>query len=292
MTTIFNVEDFSEIAKDVISGEDLPPSHPAVHEKFNAAMKNIPGFSRGWMEVRGALEADGYALLKVEKLNVLPLGFIRDLAILLTHQIGTPNPAGVFREAAGALIPSSAIAVDVRPRRSGNRHDPSTVDGAAPLHTDSSFSLKPERYFGLWCVNPAETGGESVLIDSREVVGELRKLSGGERCIDILSNCNLPLWMESKSMPVRILTEPGSSRAIVRFHESRIARGIIDKELPDSDPRVQALCLFMKILSSERFSRVVPLDRDEVLFIDNHRMIHGRRDFSDRNRHMLRIRMT
>ena len=161
----------------------------------------------------------------------------------------------------------------------------------AELHTDSNYKEKPERYMALLMVHKAACGGGiSSFVAIEDLIKEFEKTAEGRAHLPTLRTKTFPV-----EPPTKYKTEPkGDYRVIDDFGNIRFRRDTIEAALnnlknrePDKEAAVKAFSDFMS-KSLDRFS--VTLDSEDILILDNYRVLHARTKFRDNNRLMLRIR--
>ncbi|MFG1849587.1 TauD/TfdA family dioxygenase [Micromonospora carbonacea] len=258
---------------------------PDVQERLAcSALAHVPGLPTAVQLISQSLAADGHAVVGVPGLAALPHAQRDAVVIAVSALIGRPSPVGET---------TSLLVWDVRPRldlpaaqRSANV---STSSGEACLHTDSTFAPVPERWFGLWCVQPAKDGGANVLVDARRVVGVMATEPGAQAALELLRSNDVPLWNGRSVQPVRVLGGPG--QPLVRYREDLVAEGLRRAGLGPTHLLTGAVDTFSRMLATSRCRTRIRLAADEVLFVDNHRTVHAREHFADPARHLLRVRM-
>ena len=165
----------------------------------------------------------------------------------------------------------------------------------AELHTDSQYSRYPEEYFGLLTLRKACCGGgESYLLSLNDILRELGELPNGTKTEEILKSSEYPFIVpnvfkqtqgekEYNFGPILGLNE-------IRFRVDTLEKAL--KEKPDSCTKEQAQAYYQLkniIINSPSIKRFF-LEDGDLLLVNNKTMLHGRSQFSDPNRHLLRIR--
>jgi gamma-butyrobetaine dioxygenase len=141
-----------------------------------------------------------------------------------------------------------------------------------PLHTDSqSRRGVPPRWQVMLCMRPAAHGGETLLVDTWALL---------QRIVAEDPALHQALLTQPRRMPFVFRDVVGPTVALrgggVVFTHSPMAVG-------DDVERRLAPWL-------ERTPRIeLRVEADEVLVVDNHRMLHGRRAFEDPQRRFLRL---
>ncbi len=166
----------------------------------------------------------------------------------------------------------------------------------APFHNDSAFRILPEKYFGLWAIKAARDGGNSTAIHVRQLVEYLEKSSSGQKCLDILRFYNFPFRVppafaanpdEPKVIEAPILAQS----PLIRFRLDTIMKGFQQRPELATPERLWAVKYFDRIVRTYPDKLEFKLNDGEVVFFNNHTMLHGRTAFSDRQRLLLRIRI-
>lgn len=180
------------------------------------------------------------------------------------------------------------IVWDVMPQtsvlhESTDRIDISTRLGTADLHTDSAGTTDPEPKFALFCLNPANKGGDSVIVDSSIVLDALQ----AEHPIEYrqLFRERL-LWRNGSNVFSRQLVWLDNGHRKIAYRSDLIE----PKGETQSGSKMSGLVLFEKFISSSKYQQTIKLKADDFLLVDNQRILHGRTEFNDISRHLLRIR--
>lgn len=196
---------------------------------------------------------------------------------------------------------SGSIVWDVKLDRSANVRNItySQHNFYADLHTDTQYFENPEEVISLWCLNADSFGdGESLLADGRKVIEALTSGFTDFANLDLLKSFKFPFrvpsvfTVDAEDKCVEVFTGPIISETpLIRYRRETIdnARVISGYEL--SQEYLDILDRIDFILSDPRISHKFLLNRGEVVFINNHEILHGRTAFSDANRHLLRVRL-
>lgn len=174
--------------------------------------------------------------------------------------------------------------------------------GSADMHTDSSFYPMPEEQFLLYVVSAARcNGGESLLIDVDDVRSALQGTAAGRIAFDLLATHPLPFrvpaiyaagddQLEYFLGPVFGTDQHGN--LTMRWRHDSIMKGLAARPDLGSPALFAALDLVNQVVErhAPRFER--HLADDTLLWADNRRMLHGRANYSDAHRHLIRIRIS
>ncbi len=213
------------------------------------------------------------------------------LLYALAALIGRPSPTDA-RE--------GRILWDVTPRPTAGDYDAtfSEHDGEAAFHTDTQYYPVPERWIALYVMTPAGCGGGlSVLCDGEAVRGALDRPET-RWALHLLESQPLPFRVPSLFTTDR---RPGAVQATIapifstcpgiRYRRDTLLDGwshfpeYRSRELEDAVRVLEA-----ELVGSDHAVRFA-MPRDSLLVADNHRALHARTGFTDRRRHLLRVRM-
>ncbi|AWK84838.1 TauD/TfdA family dioxygenase [Azospirillum thermophilum] len=213
------------------------------------------------------------------------------LLYALAACIGMPSPTDAR---------DGRIVWDVVPRRTAGDYYAtfSEHDGEAAFHTDTQYYPAPERWIALYVMTPARCGGGlSILCDGEAVRDALdgpetrwaRQVLEGQplpfRVPSVFSTDRRPGVVQATVAPV-FSSCPG-----VRYRRDTLLDGwshFPDYRSAEAEAAVRVLeAELVRTPHAVRFA----MPRDSLLVADNHRALHARTAFSDRQRHLLRIRM-
>lgn len=197
---------------------------------------------------------------------------------------------------------------DVRDRSADSRPQGSDFitfserTGRADMHTDSSFSPRPEEHFMLYVVRAARCGGgASCLVDVDDVLAMLTDTRSGRSALQTLT-AHIPFRVpgafanrddsaEVGMYPVFSSFPDGTHAIGMRWRHDAIIKGLEARpELASSELR-SAIALVHDLVENSVHCDLHALNDDSLLWVDNHRMLHGRTDFQDPDRHLIRIRV-
>ena len=161
---------------------------------------------------------------------------------------------------------------------------------AVPPHTDEAYRAVPPGILVLFCVRPAATGGETVLVDGFQIGERLRRED--PEAFALLARVRQPFHRihdgtidQRTRAPVLVLDDAGELVGF-RFHTRTAAPLDLPAELVErvyaANHRLSAL--MMAPANQVRFA----LGPGEAVLFDNHRVMHSRRPFDDPER-FLRI---
>lgn len=176
--------------------------------------------------------------------------------------------------------------------------------GKADMHTDSSFYPMPEEYFVLYTVSAARChGGQSLIVDVEDIYQELQKTEAGRAAYKLLRDTAVPFRVPSvyaakddcvEYFMAPVFVEKGVAEGglTIRWRFDSILKGLAARPDLSTPELMSALELVNDIVEVQvsRFSEW--LDDDTFLLTDNHRTLHGRADYEDEKRHLIRIRIS
>jgi gamma-butyrobetaine dioxygenase len=146
------------------------------------------------------------------------------------------------------------------------------TSGFTPLHTDSqSRRGVPPRWQVMLCVRPASEGGQTLLLDTWPLLAHIE-------------TAEPPLF---QALLTRTRRMPFVFGDIVGPTVSLRGGGLVftHSPVPVGDDVERALAPWLHRAPLIELG----VDADEVLVVDNHRMLHGRRAFEDARRRFLRL---
>lgn len=157
--------------------------------------------------------------------------------------------------------------------------------GEAGLHTDAQYRRRPEDVVCLFVVRPALAGGATRLLTVADAAAAVRRHPRGRELLEALAR---PAW--SWETPEVFEAETGFRAAVmpgdgtIRWRADNLAASLSAEQL-----RVAAV--FEACIETAPEVVELPLDAGDVLLLDNRTTLHGRTDFSDPRRLLLRVRL-
>ena len=171
----------------------------------------------------------------------------------------------------------------------------SQTNAEASMHTDTQYFSEPEPYFGLFCIKPAKDGGGmSQVIDSRVVLNNLSEVDGE----DLLTELARPFPFRVPNIFTKdpynqvpeITWAPIISSNGIRYRKDTLISALSVDGVSVPDSQLSALESFEEALGRAPITNY-KLGAGDVLFVNNHRLLHGRTAFEDADRLMLRVRV-
>lgn len=183
-----------------------------------------------------------------------------------------------------------------RGNTSGREATFSELNVEAPWHTDSAFRQQPEDYFGLFVINSASVGGDSLVMQVKQIMGSLQQSDEGLRCLEILRLEKFPFrvppaFAGDRAEDKVILAPVIGESPLIRFRLDTILAGF--KCCPElvTSGRLWALHYFNRFLETYGLQSQMKLDEGDIIFINNHTVLHGRTAFEGSDRLLLRARL-
>ncbi|WP_406401425.1 TauD/TfdA family dioxygenase [Streptomyces uncialis] len=147
--------------------------------------------------------------------------------------------------------------------------------GELLAHTERSGTPKPSRLLLLVCLQPASTGGETILADGREVHGHLADES--REAASALCQPRTAYFGAGTGQATQVFTRQADGRISMRLRQDTLARWspVVQPYLP---------ALRRAIATSQRR---LTLQAGQGYLLDNHRWLHARTRFTG-DRRLLR----
>ena len=167
----------------------------------------------------------------------------------------------------------------------------------AELHTDSQYSDYPEDYFGLLTIKKASCGGGiSYLLSLEQILEDIRALSDGTEIERILTETKYPfivpnVFKKSSGEEHEFNFGPILRENEIRFRVDTFEKAIAFNGNLCTKQQVDAYKKLKKIIIENKKTKQFYLENKDLIFINNKTMLHGRSEFQDPERHLLRIRM-
>ena len=166
----------------------------------------------------------------------------------------------------------------VRPRSTDPGQTFSQRAGDAGLHTDAAYHDDPEERFALICVQPAVDGGYTRLLGAADIARSLDPL--------LARRLRVPQWR----WRVPEIFGSGLSGRHSVLDDDGTVRWRSDNLVIPGDLQ-HAAAAFAVHLETHPMLVQLLLPADAVLICDNRRVLHGRTNFTDRRRWLIRVRL-
>lgn len=152
-------------------------------------------------------------------------------------------------------------------------------------HTECyEFAGTPPKYLALWCLVPAaDGGGQTTLADMYAFFGALSDAEQEQvrsRAYPFVSSAGVQDMELGRTAAHPLREEREGRLPIVRFSYNCVVH---DEDPFLLDLRERAVRFF------DREHVAIDFEENALLIWDNHRMVHSRTGYSDRNRHLRRV---
>jgi hypothetical protein len=211
---------------------------------------------------------------------------LRDYGFVIV--LGGPSEKGFIQSVASMIGDLSESAYekifDLSPK-SSVRTMGNTFRPVVP-HTDEAFRYSPPGINILGCVQPAETGGDSVLVDGFSIGSQLR--SEDPNSFSLLATCSVPfhrrhdLSIDQQARARLFVLDDMDQISGVRIHTRSAAPLDLPMDLVEPYYKAyQRLCALMLTRKNQIHFR---LNAGDAVVFDNQRVLHARESYSDINR--------
>ena len=232
----------------------------------------------------GAVVVEG---LGFERAAALHGNIVRDALVLaLTSAIGEPTDHCADMRVMWPIM-SRAVAA-------GKQATFSESLGEAPLHTDSAFACQPERYNALYVVRQSRCGGgQTAVVNGPRFLHDFAKTAQGADCIRFMRDMDYPFrvpdafFVGQTVIAAKILAED----PILRFRHDCIERGFALRPDLATDRHRFYYALFRNAVEAHSSRTEFLMSNGDMIVYDNTRLLHGRIDYGDPERYLIRVRM-
>ena len=139
-------------------------------------------------------------------------------------------------------------------------------------------------------------GGVSYVLTLKDVLNDLRALKNGVEFEDVLTNTNFPFVVPNVFKKHKSNKHEFNFGPILRANEIRFRIDTFEKAI-NFDNKIctqeqkNAFFELKKIILNNTKTLKFYLEEGDLIFINNKTTLHGRSLFTDKNRHLLRIRI-
>jgi gamma-butyrobetaine dioxygenase/trimethyllysine dioxygenase len=154
------------------------------------------------------------------------------------------------------------------------------TDAPVDLHTDQPFLDQPPRYQMLHCMQPAESGGENVVVDAWQAARHLRSVDA--HAFELLTHIGVRFHRQQKKFE-RLVISPVieiEGETIVRIRSSYFTMAPHRVPFEQMEQWYRAYNRFAEIVNDPRHQYRFLLRAGDFLLYDNHRMLHARTGFT------------
>ncbi|MFZ1005604.1 MAG: TauD/TfdA family dioxygenase [Candidatus Sulfotelmatobacter sp.] len=194
--------------------------------------------------------------------------------------------------------------VTPRPDRDRQVETYSEHDREARLHTDSHYNDAPESFVAFLMEEQAEYGGRNILLRFSTLKREMQSTIEGRKWFEYFKSHDLPSAKPSRysKQPTEepeikdrpIIVENGTA---IRFREDTIRKAIellSEQNKPrnkrQDEEQEKGLDFLTRLIYRSPYRRGVTLSKGQMLFLNNHTVLHARTGFEGLPRLLLRIR--
>ena len=163
-----------------------------------------------------------------------------------------------------------------------------TFHPVAP-HTDEAYLHNPTGIQVLYCLHPADEGGDTILVDGFKLATELKRCDPG--AFDLLKSQPQTFMRVVPDDGVyqytraRVLvTDEHDNPVGIRFHTRTMAPMDVEPEVVRDVHAANAA--LSQLMLEPGFQARLKLGAGEAVVFDNHRVLHSRTGFSDSRRHL------
>lgn len=239
--------------------------------------------------VQDALESKGYIVVKGFPVDTNDVQQCREKFLEITGMVGK----AISHDANNSIIWD----IKANPKSGSLIKTYSEHSHEAELHTDSQYSVYPEDYFALLTLKKARCGGgESFLLSLENILKELRALPNGQELEFVLRESDFPFIVPNVFKKTASEGNEYNFGPILRDNEIRFRIDTFEKAIAEkpeycTNEQLDAYKALQEIILNSPSTEYFFLEEGDLIFINNKTMLHGRKQFLDPERHLLRIRM-
>ena len=245
-----------------------------------------PELSRQLVDGRATLDGgSGHFVLRGTGIDTLDYPLAQLTAIALSAFFGRPSRPS-------PTSPVIAWPIDYREESGTPGVTFSQTNAEATMHTDSQYFPEPESYFGLFCLTPAADGGGTSQIVEGSTLRAALSILEDRQIVDELGK-PFPFRVPNiftKGREPEITWAPILSPDAIRYRRDTLMDALEVDGVAIPEAQFRALGIFEDVLASVPVKEY-RLEAGDVLFVHNHRVLHGRTSFEDPGRLMLRVRL-
>ncbi len=150
-----------------------------------------------------------------------------------------------------------------------------------PPHTDSSYMMLPHEIVAFHCIDADENGGETIMVPIDDILKNLEK--------NVLALLRDPVYPFGPHCHAIICGD--EDNPLIRYYHAQVKQFLTpDNSL--SQEHLAALKILDELLEQTHLLQKFHLQPGQILFMHNHKVLHGRTALSpETNRLLYRIRM-
>ena len=151
-----------------------------------------------------------------------------------------------------------------------------------PPHTDSSYMMLPHEIVAFHCIEADENGGETIMVPIDDIIKHLDK--------NVLQRLGDPVYPFGRGCHAIICGE--EKNPLIRYYHAQVKRFLTPDTPTFSQEHQAALKSLDELLEQTHLYQKFHLKPGQILFMHNHKVLHGRTELSsESNRVLYRIRM-
>lgn len=166
---------------------------------------------------------------------------------------------------------------------------------AAPLHTDSQYRPKPENFLAFYVYRQARCGGgQTTVLNGRKLINSLIASAQGQLAVKTLSLVKIPFLIPpifiTDTRKTFIQAPIFGKTPLLRYRPDNLKTELIKAPASQKHAIIESLEFLKETIDSSIHTNEFLLNDGDLLLINNHTNLHGRRAFEDQNRCLFRIR--
>lgn len=151
-----------------------------------------------------------------------------------------------------------------------------------PPHTDSSYMVLPHEIVAFHCVEADENGGETIMVPIDHILKHLDK--------SVLARLRDPVYPFGQGYHGILCGD--EDNPLIRYYHAQVKRSLTSDMPPLPQEHQSALRALDDFLDQNHRFQKFRLKPGQILFMHNHKVLHGRTALSpDTNRLLYRLRM-
>lgn len=151
-----------------------------------------------------------------------------------------------------------------------------------PPHTDSSYMMLPHEIVAFHCIEADENGGETIMVPIDDILKNLDK--------SVLERLRDPVYPFGQGCHAIVCGD--EDNPLIRYYHAQIKRFLTPDTPRFSKEHQAALKALDELLEQTHLHQKFHLKPGQILFMHNHKVLHGRTELSaETNRLLYRLRM-
>ena len=197
--------------------------------------------------------------------------------------IGAKQPISGFGRPSKEKISFTKVQINsAKAKAGGEVTQYSRTHLALPPHTDSSYMPRPHELVAFQCIVSDQAGGESILIPVADLLPRLYR--------EVVTLLRAPVYPFGNHLYPILAGETGNEQ--IRYYRAQIDRILEAGASPLSDKHRAAIETLDAVLQPTGQFSQFHLQAGQIVFMHNHRVLHGRTGFSpESDRLLYRVRL-